>query len=192
MSPKTSRRQAFFSRNVSFKWILVAALVLLVVMAAVVVTVLLVDRSEDNARRAAAAAAASTTGITSPYDLIELPADTDLDVVEDAAFVSIYVPNERGQPTGYGVNSELPAAQALIQAVKDADEAETPASEGGAEGTTPAGPAATSTITFVFATRDTLTFTLDLEAGLISRANKVWRPDGDLAALVEAAVARPE
>ena len=160
-------------------------------MAAIVATVLLVDRSHDNARRAAAIAATSTSGVTSPYDLTELPAGTDLDVVEKAAFVSIFVPNGSGTFTSYGVHSDLPAAQALTKAIQDADEV---GADSGASvtGTTTADATATSTITFVLPTRETLTFTLDLEQGLVARGGQVWRPKGDLKALVEAATVNPQ
>ena len=190
MQRNASEKQALLKRSVPLKWVLVAAIALIVVMAAIVVTVLLVDRSRDDERRAAAAAATSTTGITSPYDLAELPADTDLDVVDDAAFVSIFVPNESGTLTSYGVSAAVTAARALIEAIKDADEVDA-ATAAAVTGATTEGTATASTITFVFATRDTLTFVVDLQQGLIARGNRAWKTDGDLRGLVEAATAGP-
>jgi hypothetical protein len=168
---------------VSRRWMVIIATIVIVLIAAVTVVAILVDRDRDKARRAAAIAATSTTGVTSPYDLTELPADADLDVVEDAAFVSILVPSAEGRPTGYGVSANLPAAQALMASVRDADEvdAEAPGSAGDA-----------GTLAFVLPTRETLTFTLDLEHGLVSRGGHTWRPDGDLKALIESATTTPE
>jgi hypothetical protein len=186
VSDKATEDRGFLTKTVSLKWVLIGVGALVIVMAAIIVTVLLVDRHRDNDRRAAAAAATSTTEVTSPYDLTEMPVDTNLDVVEDAAFVSIYVPNESGKLTSYGISSGLPAAEALTKAIKRADKVD------GVVATATAGGADVSTITFVFPTRDTLTFTLDIERGLIARGDQAWRPDGDLAALVKAATAGPQ
>jgi hypothetical protein len=187
VSADASEKQGFSSRSVSLKWVVLTAVILLVVMAAIVVTVLLVDYSRDNADRAAAEAATATTGVASPYDLTELPVATDLDVIEGAAFVSIYVPNDSGTLTSYGISSDLPAAQALTDAVRNAEEmgADAAASALGSK-------AAGATMTFVLPTRETVTFALYLEQGMIARGAQVWRPDGDLRALVEAAIAGPE
>jgi hypothetical protein len=187
VSPTKPGGESLFSRRVSLKWVLVAVTCLIVVMAAVIVIVLLVDRSRDNTRRAEAAAATSTTGVISPYDLIELPIGADLDVIEGAAFVSIYTPDRSGKLTSYGISSELPAAEALIDAVKHADEV-SPEDSATALGSM----AAESTITFVLPTRETLTFALYLEQGMIARGAQVWRPEADLKALVETAVSGPE
>jgi hypothetical protein len=186
VSQEEQGKGAFFTRSVSLKWVLLTVGIMVILMAAIVLAVLLVDRSQDNARRAAAVAATSSTGVTSPYDLTELPADTDLDVVEDAAFISIFIPNESGRLTSYGISSVLPAAQALAEAIKHADKVDTES----VTSTTEAGTVV-STITFVFATRDTLTFSLDMDRGLVARGGRTWRPDGNLRALVEAAVAGP-
>ena len=109
--------------------------------------------------------------------------------VKDASFVSIYVPNKAGRLTSYGISSDLPAAQTLSEAIEKAKEvpadvATTLTAATGTAGTT-------STITFVFEGRKTLTFTLDLDHGLIGREGKVWRPEGDLKTLVANAVAGP-
>lgn len=188
MPADISGKQGFFSRSVSLKWFLAMAAALVVIMAAIVVAVVLVDRSQDRAdREAAAAATATTSGVTSPYDLVELPAEADLDSIEDAAFVSLYLPNDDGTLTSYGISSELPATQELSEAIREADEV------GADEAATTLGArAADSTITFVLPSRDTLTFALYLKEGMIARGSQVWRPDGDLEALVKAAIAGPQ
>ncbi len=197
MSEDRPEAQGFFARKVPARWFFLAVAFLLVVLAAVVLTLLLVDKTRDSERRAAAEAATSTLGVSSPYDLTELPADTDLDVVDNAAFISILVPNAEGKLTSYGMSSELPTTEALVKAVKKADkvgdeEAATLAAAGstgdpGAAGDTTGSP----TITFVLPTRETLTFVVNLEQGLIVRGDQTWRPDGDLKALIEAAIAGP-
>ncbi len=144
--------------------------------------------------------AVAAAGVTSPYDLTELSPTADLDVVEDAAFVSIFVPNESAKMTSYAINSGLPAARALMEAIRNSEEvgaeaATTATSVAAAEssaGDDSESAALTPTITFVFPSRDILTFVLDLERGLISRGGQTWRPDGDLNALVETAIAGPE
>lgn len=183
------QRQSFLERRVPVKWVLTGMACLVVVMAAIVLTVFLVDRRDD-ARRAAEAGAMSSAEFSSPYDFSELPAEVDLDRISDAAFVSIFVESETGEPTSYGMSSQLPDVRALMEAVRDADEttAETPAtaaaaSEGGAA------TVSTPTITFVFANRDTLTFVIDMEQGLLLRGERAFAPEGDLRSLMEAAIA---
>ena len=172
--------------GVSPRWILAGAVILVVVVAATV-TVLLLDRDRDGERRSTSDAAASGTLVTSPYDLIELPADTELDRVKDAVLVSVFVPNERGALTSYGMRADLPDAQALVNAVRDAEQVDpdVAAAELGSK-------AAASRLTFVFPSRETLTFALYLDQGLIARDTAVWRPDGDLRALIRAATTGPE
>jgi hypothetical protein len=187
---KTTGSPGFFERRVSLRWVLGGAALLLVIMAAILVTVFLVDRHDD-ARREAALAVTSSTDVTSPYDFSELPADSRLDIVEDAAFVSIFLPNDEGGTVSYGISSELPSAQALAEAIAGADEVD-PDALATTTGTLldPAADVASiSTITFVFADRTTLTFALDLDQGLVAREGQAWQPDGDLHALVEAAIA---
>jgi len=175
---------------VSRKWIIIIAVLVIGLVIAITVVAVLLDRERDEARRAAAIAATSTTGVTSPYDFVELPDDIDLDVVKEASFVSILIPNEGGELTSYGVSTGLAAARVLSEAVRDAEEvdAETAATMTGAGG---AGSPAPATITFVLPTREILTFVADLDRGLIARGDKAWRVDGDLRALVEAATAGP-
>jgi hypothetical protein len=153
-----------------------------------VATVVLVDQNSEDARRAAAIAATSTTGASSPYDLTELPAETDLDAIVDASFLSLLVPNDEGELTSYGINAKLPGAQALAKAIMDAEEVNMTIT------TTTTGSAGTvsgSSIVFVFPSRATLTFSVDLGQGLVARGGKAWRPKGDLKALIKAATSAP-
>lgn len=185
----------------SRKWIVIIAVLVIDLIVAITVVAIVLDRERDEARRAAAIAATSTTGVTSPYDFTELPDETDLDVIEEASFVSILVPDESGDLTSYGVSMELPAAQALSDAVRNAEEADTEIAAT-TTGPIPTGTGATApghatestadaTVTFVLPNRETLTFVMDLDQGFIARAGRVWRIDGDLEALVEAATAGP-
>lgn len=191
MSQESTEEQGFLKRRVPLKWVLVGLIAMLVVMVAIVATLLLVDRSRDEARRAAAAATTTSTLIASPYDFSELPGKTDLSVVVNAAFLSIFLPNDDGKLTSYGISSGLTAAQELSAAIRDAEEVD-PGDEASTTVTTGQPAAAdavtTSTITFVFADRGTLTFVLDLDRGLIARGEQAWRPAEELRALVEAAI----
>ena len=135
-------------------------------------------------------AATSTTDAGSPYDLTELAGEVDLGLVGQASFASISISGAGGRLTSYGVSSDLPAMQALSRAIQDAKEVD--AQSLGPVATGGGAPTATSTIVFVLPSRETLTFTLDLDHGLISRGNGTWRPAGDLRALVEAATTRPQ
>jgi hypothetical protein len=195
----------------SRKWIIIIAVLVLDLIIAITVVAFVLDRERDEARHAAAVAATSTTGVSSPYDFTELPDEVDLDVIEDASFLSILVPNETGELTSYGVSMDLPAAKALADAVRDADEvdAETAATIAGTAstvddrtgtgtaGTDPTGAGvagagvAGAALTFVLPGRETLTFLMDLEQGLIAREGRAWQVDGDLRALVQAATASP-
>jgi hypothetical protein len=175
--------------------VITAALVIALITAAVVVAVVL-DRDRDAERRDALFAATSTTGATSPYDLTELPPVIDLSVVAGASFVSILVPNEAGTLTSYGVSADVPAARELIEAILDAEEIDpesvtAPAGSASETSAAPAGEASSPTITFVLPTRETLTFVLDLDRGIIRRGERAWRPADDLRALIAAATAGP-
>jgi hypothetical protein len=190
----------------SRKWMVIIAVLVVDLIIAITVVAIVLDRERDEARRAAAIAATSTTGVSSPYDFTELPDEVDLDVIEDASFVSVLVPNETGELTSYGVSMDLPAAKALADAVRDAHEldAETAATIAGAASTsddrTGTGTADTdptgagvagAALTFVLPGRETLTFLMDLDQGLIAREGRAWQVDGDLQALVQAATASP-
>jgi hypothetical protein len=191
-SQERADTEDFLGRRVRWRWVLLGVILIAVVMAAIVVSLLMVDRRHDEERRTAAAAAAAATEVTSPYDFSELPADIDLDDVKNAAFVSVSLADEAAQLTSYGINSDVPAAQALIEAVRAADEVDaangttSTALAGGAVDTDAPGD---STVTFVFPDRGILTFNLHLDQGLIARGEQAWRPIGDLRALVEAVVA---
>ena len=187
--PSSKERQPLSKRTLL---ILAAALVIVVIV--VVVVVLTTTGGDENDGTTPTDDSAATL-VTSPYDMIELP-DMPLDVVEKTSFISILVPDAGGTLTSYGVRADLPAAQALISAVEDADQVDeqqaaavtattVPLTQGGSS-------TATATITFVFASRETLTFALDLDGGLIARESKAWRPKGDLRALVEAAIKAPQ
>jgi hypothetical protein len=178
------------NRYISTKWIIAGGVALVVVLAAIAVTVVLIDRSHDRARRAAEEAATSASAVASPYDLTERPSETNLAEIKNAAFVSILVPNKAGKLTSYGVDSDLQVAQTLAKAIESAEEV-TPDVAATLDGSTDT-PGVTTTITFVFSSRETLTFTLDLDHGLIGRGAQVWRPDGDLKALVAAAITSPQ
>lgn len=184
----------------STRWMI--GITALVIVAAVAVAVVAVNRDRDETRLGAALATTSTAGIVSPYDLRELPADADLDVVGDASFISLTLPNKVGGQTSYGISLELPAAQALCKAIQNADKVDgssqagaTSADQGtamqqGAQAAADLGNVAT--MTFVLPSRETLTFGLDFDRGLISRCGMVWRVDGNLRALTEAATVAPQ
>jgi hypothetical protein len=184
---------------VSRKWVIVTAVVVAALIIAIAVVAIVLDRERDEARRAAATAATSTTGISSPYDFVELPDDEDLDAVEAASLVSILVADEDGKLTSYGVSTGLPAARALSDAVRDAQEvdAETVSEMSGPGSTSAEGAGgdadstASATITFVLPSREILTFLADLDTGLLARGDSAWQIDGDLRALVEAAISSP-
>lgn len=192
MSGASAKREDFFKRRVPLKGVFILVAATAVIMVAIVVVLVLVDRDRDEARRLAAAAATSTTAVTSPYDFSELPDDSDLEALQNAAFVSILIANDQGAPTSYGISSELPDARALSEAIRNADELdsdEAAALAAAFADAATAGDRATSTITFVFADRGTLTFFLDLDDGVVARGEHVWQASGDLRALVEAALA---
>ena len=192
MSQETADGQGSVRRSVQLKWVIIALIVAAVVVAVILVSLLLVDRQHDSERRAVDEAAAAVTEVTSPYDFSELPAESDPGDVESASFISILLADDSGQLTSYGIDSDLPAAQALSEAIRTADEVDAAAlatSTTVSDTSSGADAAAVSTVTFVFPDRGTLTFDLYLDPGLIARGDRVWRVDGDLKALVAAAVA---
>jgi hypothetical protein len=152
---------------------LVAALL---VIAAVVIVIVLAVR-HDSGTKTTQDSDGSATAITSPYDLHELPAGAEPGDVQNASLVSLSLPGDSGTADYYGLSADNPAAKALIQAVSGADEVDAP------EVSTTA-----STLTFLFPDRSTLAFDLYLEQGIIGRGGHFWRVDGDLSALVQAAV----
>ncbi len=173
------------SRAASTKWTAVAIAVLVVTVAAIV-TGLVLHRGQDEDNAPIYNGAGSGALVTSPYDLVELPADTDLKTVGDAVLVSVFVPNESGILTSYGMRTTLPDAQALVDAVKNAEKVDlagTPAESGDEP--------IEARLTFVLPSRKTLTFDLHLDQGLIARESRVWRPADDLKTLIQAAIAGP-
>jgi len=185
MSAIRQQRRVTSTRVVPAKWKVLGAVILIVVIA-VAVTVLLLERGREDRQGPASQTTESGTLVTSPYDLSELPPDTDLDRVEEAALVSVFVPDENGTLTSYGMRAELSVARALMMAVRDAEEVDTDAAAAQL-----GGEVAESRLTFVLPSRETLTFALYLDQGLIARDGGVWRPKGDLQALVRAATAGP-
>jgi hypothetical protein len=163
-------------------------MLILGLVVAIAVLAIILDRERDEARRASAAAATSTTGVNSPYDFVELPGDTDLDRLEEASLVSILLTSEEGRLTSYGASTVLPAAQALTAAVRDSREVDAATAEEIAQ--TGAGDVSEpqATLTFILPNREILTFSADLDRGLVARGGKAWLVDGDLRALVEAAI----
>jgi hypothetical protein len=160
----------------------ILVVVIAVIMAAAILFVIAHEQSRKNAQRSAADDATSTTNITSPYDMTEVSGKLDFNIFEDTTFISILVPNAEGKPTSYMADGSGNAAKALIQAVRGSSEVK-PA---------PANGSSASTLTFVLPSRRTVTFTLDLNAGLLYRQGQAWQPKGDLKALVQAATTAPK
>lgn len=179
------QRRLTSTRVVPLRWRVLGAVILVVAIAATV-TVLLLERGREEGQGPLFQTTASDTLVTSPYDLSELPPDTDLERVEEAALVSVFVPDENGTLTSYGMRADLSAARALIMAVRDAEEIDPDVAAAQLSGKAPE-----SRLTFVFPSRETLTFALYLDQGLIARDTGVWRPKGDLQTLVRAATAGP-
>jgi hypothetical protein len=194
MSRETVKGSSFFGRRRNL--LLAIAALLVVIIVVVVVVVVVTGDDSDDAGKAAGAGDTGGSATSFPYDMVELPDDVSLDVVSKAAFVSILVPNDKGTLTSYGVSSELPAAQAIIKAVSGADEVDKDLAASVTASTVAlssgSGSAGTPTITFVFASRETLTFALALDESLVARGGKAWRVDGDLKALVQAAIKAPQ
>lgn len=165
----------------------VVGIVALVVVITAIVTVLVLQRNREGADPSVSEGTASATLVTSPYDLTEMPAGAGPDRVKDALLVSVFVPNESGTLTSYGMRADLPGAQALVKAVREAErvDPDVAAEELGSK-------APESRLTFVLPSRQTLTFALYLDQGMIARDAEVWRPEGDLRGLIQAATTRPE
>jgi hypothetical protein len=165
----------------------------LLIIAAVVIVIVVAVR-HDSVTDTTQDSGGSATAITSPYDLHELPAGTAPGDVQNASLVSISLPGIGGASDYYGISADNPAAKALIQAVAGADQVDS--SEAPTitvlDTTTSGAPASAATLTFLFPDRSTLAFDLYVEQGLIGRGGHFWRVDGDLAALVQAAVSANE
>ena len=124
-------------------------------------------------RRASTTTTTTVAAIVSPYDLTEAPTDVDLTTLPDARFASILLETPDGI-TSYMVAAGQDPFTALAEAVGAAEEVDEPA------------PSTSSTLTFVMDDRITVTFVMDTVTGLVAREGKVWRPEGDLAAMVRA------
>jgi hypothetical protein len=172
------------------KWLLFAVAGVVVLVVLVLLAVLLTGREDADSGLASDQGDAGETLVTSPYDFFELPVGSEPQDVEDASYVSILLVSESGQLTSYGLSSEMPEAQALKAAVHEAEEADeevlsslTTTPRAVSDGENGLG----STLTFMFPDRTTLTFDLYVDQGLIARDDRVWRVEGDLSLLVEAA-----
>lgn len=168
--------------------LLVLAAILLAVAVVVVVVVLLVSQGDDGDASSNGAGDGIGTDVTSPYDVHELPADTGPGNAREATLVSIALMNESGTVDYYGLSSDTEPAEALMKAAADADEIES--SEVPAEAFAAAADSSTPlpTITFLFEDRGTLAFDLYIEQDIIARGGRFWQVDGDLSALIDAAV----
>jgi hypothetical protein len=162
-------------------------IVVAVIVATGFLAIIANQQARENARRKAASDATSTTNVTSPYDVTEVTGELDLSIVEDATFVSILIPNAEGKPTSYMVDSDSDAAQKIIDAVRKAPEVKP---DDGTTATT-AAAAFDSTLTFMLPSRQTVTFTMNLDTGVLTRDGTSWHPRGDLQVLVTAATAAP-
>jgi hypothetical protein len=172
------------------KWLVFALAGAIVLVAVILVGVSLHGGADDANDLASDATDSGATEVTSPYDFTELPAGTGPSDVADASYVSVLLVNKSGQLTSYGLSAEVAAAQALKEAVRQAEQVDgdilsslttvTQAASAGTDGLRP-------TLTFVFPDRTTLTFAAYVEQGLIVRDERAWRVEGDLAMLIEAA-----
>lgn len=167
------------------------SVILLIIAAVVVVVVLLLTSGNEAGDGGTTGTLAGDTDITSPYDLHELSADTGPGDVQKASLVSISLPAADGASDYYGLSSDTEPAKALMKAVADADEVEASEESTSSESTT-TDQVPLSTLTFLFPDRSTLTFELDVDAGTVARGGRVWLVDGDLAALVDAAISLQE
>jgi hypothetical protein len=164
-----------------------------VVVAAIIIAVAM-DQSRGDAPRGAATSG-SASDVTSPYDLTEISGDLDLDILEDTSFISILILNAEGQLTSYMADADGAAATALIKAVRGAEQVNSRELTGSSTtvmttgGETIAGT--TPTLTFVLPTHQTVTFSLDLDHGLLWRRGGAWMPEGDLRTLIGAAITAP-
>ena len=190
MAENRDDKERAAARTTRRRWIALFVAVVLVVVAVLLIVFLAGGNDHSDSQGPSDTGAA--TEVTSPYDFSELPQGSGPAEVESASYVSILLTDEAGQVTAYGLDSGMPAAEALKQAVLHASEvdsavvsslttlASTASSEAAEIG---------STLTFVFADRGKLTFALYLEQGLVARGDRAWRVEGDLAALIEAAAA---
>lgn len=166
---------------------MVAATMLLA--GAVLVGILFVASSCGGKEATGASSTTSTTKrhtVSSQKALTEAPAKTDLRMIQNVSFVSISLVDASGPEKSYGVSAAREPAQKLIEAVRSAKKV-----EGKSTSTVTGQQSEHSSLIFVLSTRQTLTFTMDLASGLISRSGETWRPEGDLKELIAAAIKKP-
>ena len=161
----------------------ILVILIAVLIAAAILFVIAHEQSRKNAQRAAADDATSTTTVTSPYDMTEVSGKLAFNILDSTTFISILVPNDEGKLTSYMADASGSAAKALIQAVRGSSEVKPAPAAGGSTA---------STLTFVLPSRQIVTFTLDLSAGLLYRQGQAWQPKGDLKTLVQAATTAPK
>ena len=151
--------------------------VLAVVVLAVVTLVLVILRGGYSNLGTTTTTAVVTTSDKNTY--LEAGDTVDLGQVTGAKFASVTLSSGEG-PKTYMVAAKQPAFLALAAAVAAAESVGSQVPSGGA------------TVVFAFEDRHTVTFDLDIGAGLIGRAGKAWRPKGDLAALIDAVTTAKE
>ena len=187
-APKRSRR---LPRQTQ---LMLLAVILLIIVAIIVVVALVWGPGDGADDSNGNGTAAGETVVTSPYDLHELPAEAGPGDVEKASLVSISLAAADGSADYFGLSADTEPAKALMKAVADAEELEKPDTTdttdavGAAETTAPGDQTPGSMLTFLFPDRTTLAFDLDVDEGTIARGGRVWQVDGDLAALIDAAV----
>jgi len=153
---------------------------LVIVCAAVVIVLAVaiafaVDRTHGDGSQAGRTTSGNTSVAgSSPYDLTEAPASADLKIIKGAKFVSIDLLTS-GKLTSYSLDAALPGMKSIQTAILKAKRSDAVV-----------GPTGNS-ITFVTSDRQTVTFTLDLDQGLVSRGGVAWKPQDDIKALVLAA-----
>jgi hypothetical protein len=171
-------------------WVAIGLAAGMTVVVAVLLTVLLWPDGEKG-RSGSNDGSGDVTQVTSPYDLHEASAETGPSDVKSASLVSISLTAKDGKSNYYGLSANTVAAKALIKAVSGADEvgAAEVVTTTTAPGTAPVSTtSALSSLTFLFPDRSTLAFDLYVEQGIVGRSGHFWRVDGDLVALIEAAV----
>lgn len=190
MAENKDDKERAVARTTRRRWIALFVAVVLVVVA--VLLIVFLAGGDDRTASQGTSDTGAATAVTSPYDFSELPQDSGPAEVESASYVSILLADEAGQVTAYGLDSGMPAAEALKRAVLGASEVDSVVvSSLTTLASTASSEAAEilSTLTFVFADRGKLTFNLYVEQGLVARGDRAWRVAGDLAALIEAAAA---
>jgi hypothetical protein len=155
----------------------VVPVIVVVALAAATVALVLLRGGYTNLGTTTTTEAVTTT--TDKNAFVEVGDTVDLAEVTDAKFASVTLTSGEGAKT-YMVAANQASFVALAAAVAAAEPVNSRVPSGGAS------------LVFAFEDRRTITFDLDTAAGLIGRAGKAWRPDGDLATLVEAVATAKE